>query len=56
MQADPARCSECGGEMEVGFIIDFTHSGIVQQRWARGPAEKRWIGGVKVKQNLPVTT
>jgi hypothetical protein len=56
MQSDPTRCSECGGEMEVGFFADVSDSGTLQQRWARGPVVKRWIGGVKVKESLPVET
>jgi hypothetical protein len=56
MQSDPTRCSECGGEMEAGFIADVAESSVLQQRWARGPVEKKWIGGVKVKESLPVTT
>jgi len=56
MQSDPTRCSECAGETEVGFILDFTHSGVVQQKWARGPVVRKWIGGVKTDVTLPVET
>jgi hypothetical protein len=50
MQPDPARCSECSGEMEVGFILDFTEGAMLQQKWARGLPVKGWLGlGLKVK-------
>jgi hypothetical protein len=56
MQSDLTRCSECGGEMEVGFLVDVTDSRTLQQRWARGPVVKSWILGVKVKQSLLIET
>jgi len=48
MQPDPARCAECGGETEVGFIPDSTYGGVLQQKWARGLPVKSWFLGVKV--------
>jgi len=56
MQSDPTRCSECGGEMEAGFIPDVAEGKVLQQTWARGPVEKGSFGSVKVKDPLPVTT
>ena len=50
MQPDLTKCSECGGEMEIGFIADNTEGGWVQQVWVKDRAEKKWIGGVKVKR------
>jgi len=50
MQPDPARCSECGGEMEVGFMTDVTEAGFLQQKWARGFPVAGWFAGLKVKK------
>jgi len=50
MQPDPARCSECSGEMEVGFMTDVSNGTVLQQEWARGFPVKRWWGGLKVKE------
>jgi hypothetical protein len=43
--------SECGGEMEAGFMIDVAEAGVLQQKWARGLPVKGWLGiSVKVKK------
>ena len=51
MQPDHTRCTECGGEMEPGFLVDHTENGILQQRWAKGAPQKRWWGGLKVNRD-----
>jgi hypothetical protein len=56
MISDPTRCSDCGAEMELGFLPDVTQAGALQQKWVRGPVEEKWIGGVKTKGALPVET
>jgi hypothetical protein len=50
MQPDPLRCTECGGEMEIGYIADHTEYGCVQQVWVKEPPQKNWIGGLKIKR------
>lgn len=37
--------------MEVGFLLDCTEGGVVQQSWTIGVPKRRWIGGVKVKKD-----
>lgn len=48
MQPDRTRCPECGGEMEVGFIPDFTYGSVLPQRWCPGTPQKSWLGSLKV--------
>jgi hypothetical protein len=50
MQPDRTRCTECGGEMELGFILDYTYGGILPQKWAKDAPKKSWWGGIKVNQ------
>lgn len=51
MEGDRARCTECGGEMELGIILDNTHGATLQQKWLKGPAKKSWWGAIKVDRN-----
>jgi hypothetical protein len=48
MQPDRTRCSECGGEMQPGYIPDLTYGAILNQRWFPGAARKHWLTGLKV--------
>lgn len=48
MQPDRTRCSECGGEMESGYIPDITYGAILNQRWVPGAPGKHWLVGLKV--------
>lgn len=48
MQPDRSRCSECGGEMESGYIPDLTYGAILYQRWIPGTPAKHWLAGLKV--------
>lgn len=55
------RCSDCGQELEVGFIPDATYGAVGQSHWHPGEAnEARFLGlkaGVKTdwSQTMPVT-
>ena len=51
MQPDAARCPECGGEMEQGFIPDVAEGKVLRQVWVIGPPQKNWIGGIKIKRD-----
>jgi hypothetical protein len=51
MQPDPAQCPECGGEMEIGFIPDFTYGAVLPQRWSKDAPQKNWLAGVKFKRD-----
>jgi hypothetical protein len=50
-------CSECGGTMQEGYILDFTHGGRVQSVWMDGnPEESFWTGlKVDLKKTRPVS-
>ena len=50
MQPDRARCSECGGETEIGVLLDYSEGRWDSQKWARGVPEKNWLGGLKIKK------
>ena len=41
------KCSQCDGEMIVGFIFDRTGYGKTQQAWAKGKPENSVMGGLK---------
>ena len=44
------QCPKCNIPMEAGFIPEYTHQGIVPDRWMRGLPEWRvWIGGVRLR-------
>jgi len=51
MQPDRTRCTECDGEMELGFPLDHMENGAIQAKWAKGVPQKRWWGGLKLKRN-----
>jgi predicted nucleic-acid-binding Zn-ribbon protein len=40
-------CPKCGGQMEEGFIIDYTHGAPTVSSWVQGPPQKGWLGGAK---------
>lgn len=48
MQPDRTRCTECGVEMEPGFLLDHNENGAHQAKWAKGTPQKRWWGGLKL--------
>jgi hypothetical protein len=57
MQPDQTRCSECGGEMELGVILDNSDGRVDPQKWARGSPDKSWLGGLKSRRaNSPLLT
>jgi hypothetical protein len=51
MEPKPARCSDCGGEMETGFMLDYSYAALLQQRWVKDAPKFGWLGGLKVKQD-----
>jgi len=42
MNANPKKCSECGGEMEKGAVLDFGRTAL-RQRWLRN-FRFGWLG------------
>jgi hypothetical protein len=49
MQDSRVSCSECEGEMELGFILDMMNGAIGAQKWTEDAPKKSWWGGIKVK-------
>ena len=41
-------CFECGGPMEVGFLLDVTHGGRIAGQWVAGEPEKSIWTGTKI--------
>jgi predicted Zn-ribbon and HTH transcriptional regulator len=56
--ARPPRCPKCSGNMDESFVLDRTHGANLQSFWVEGPATKRFLGGVQLKdrERIPVTT
>ena len=38
------KCSECGGAMEEGFILDKSYGASLISRWLKGHPESGWQG------------
>jgi hypothetical protein len=45
-------CPKCNGEMETGFIPDFSYGAVLSSSWYEGEPEKNWLGNIKTK-NIP---
>ena len=42
-------CFECGGAMEVGFLLDVTHGGRLATQWVAGEPERSVWTGTKIR-------
>lgn len=42
-------CTECGGKMEIGFLLDETHGGRHPSLWVAGEHEPSFLVGTKLK-------
>ena len=42
-------CAKCGGEMELGYLLDLSHGQVVRQRWTPAPLPRGWLGGIRFK-------
>jgi predicted RNA-binding Zn-ribbon protein involved in translation (DUF1610 family) len=49
MASEAKKCSECGGEMEEGFILDKGYGEIRTSRWLKGHPEASFWQGTKTK-------
>src|SRR5580658_4433048 len=47
-QIDEVACPECGGRMELCFILDMMQGAIWPQKWTKDAPKKSWWGGMKV--------
>lgn len=52
------KCPKCSGEMEEGFIADYTHGEVLVSKWIEGKPEKSfWVGAkTKDRNNVEVKT
>ena len=51
------KCPKCSGKMEQGFVLDFTHGGLLVSQWARGaPVKSFWVGTKRPDALLPIGT
>lgn len=41
MEDEIIKCSDCGGDMEAGFIPDVTYGGVAQSCWHKGDAKAK---------------
>lgn len=49
-------CSECGGQMEDGSIVDFRRSVAAAGEWARGAVEvSTWTGAIKNPERFVIS-
>ena len=59
--AAPHTCTDCGQELEIGFIPDATHGAVVQSHWHAGEPKKTHFFGIKAgikadwSQAVPIT-
>ena len=44
MADESKRCSECGGAMEEGFVLDKSYGATLVSRWIKGKPEEAWQG------------
>ena len=58
MSATLNQCPKCNGQMEQGFVIDFTHGGRLVSHWAAGAPEKSFWAGTKLpsEKTIPIGT
>ena len=47
-------CPKCNGDMEAGFVPDFSYGSVFCSSWVEGDAEKGWLGGVKTKNRTKI--
>jgi|HubBroStandDraft_6_1064221.scaffolds.fasta_scaffold1027281_1 hypothetical protein len=48
MQADRTCCTECGGTMESGYLLDVAENGAVLPTWTGGAPTRGWFGRLKI--------
>ena len=44
------NCPKCSSAMELGFIADVTHGGVVAPRWYSGRLEWSFWGGLRLRK------
>jgi len=42
-------CPKCLGQMEAGFVPDFSYGVVLQASWTEGTPDKNFLGSIKVK-------
>ena len=56
--SQPIECIRCHARMEIGFLIDATQNGFLQQSWCSGIPTRSFWTGLKLKKRdvVPVVT
>ncbi len=44
------KCGDCGGEMEAGFLVDFT-PGPTHGRWCKGDIHTTYLGRAQIDRD-----
>jgi len=57
MPPSQLKCSRCQGKMDIGFLMDKSHT-FAQLAWVEGIPEKSFWTGLKIsdRTNIPVLT
>jgi hypothetical protein len=50
MSQNPRQCAKCGGKMEQGFVMDFSHGARLVSQWAKGAPEKSFWFATKMPE------
>lgn len=58
MSATPMSCPKCEGEMEQGFIVDYSHAALFVSQWAPGAPKKSFWQQTRLPKEgvIPVGT
>jgi Domain of unknown function (DUF6487) len=56
MSATPDQCPKCNGQMEQGFVLDFTYGTRLVSQWVPGAPEKVFLIGIKIPKMIPIGT
>ena len=51
-------CPKCDGEMQSGFIPDFSYGSVQASSWYEGEPDKNWMGNIKIKgrPSIPISS
>jgi hypothetical protein len=49
-------CERCGGETEVGYLLDHSYAAKLPAQWVPGEPQRNWWHGLKVPATYEVRT
>lgn len=54
---EPPHCLRCDEPMQEGFVVDYGDNNWRRQaNWVPGAPQATWLGAVKAKNAIPITT